>query len=155
MSTKRCTKCGEVKDFSEFSKDRSRKYGLYAYCKSCQALLYQDDPRKFMLRNARGRAAKKGIPFDLRLEDIHIPEKCPILGLKLGASGKCSGPSSPTLDRIVPEGGYVPQNIQVLSSRANMMKSDASPEELVAFSRYMLSIYDPDYTNANQTHSAH
>ena len=33
---KECTKCREVKAFSEFSKSKTGKYGIRAYCKSCQ-----------------------------------------------------------------------------------------------------------------------
>ena len=32
---KKCSKCGEVKLLSEFNKDKSRKSGCRAYCKSC------------------------------------------------------------------------------------------------------------------------
>lgn len=34
--TKRCSKCKEVKDRSEFYKDKSRKDGLRPYCKDCK-----------------------------------------------------------------------------------------------------------------------
>jgi hypothetical protein len=34
-ATKRCTKCGEVKLHSEFSKDKKTKDGLYGHCKVC------------------------------------------------------------------------------------------------------------------------
>jgi predicted GIY-YIG superfamily endonuclease len=34
---KTCSKCKEEKPFSEFFKDRSRKDGLYYYCKVCRA----------------------------------------------------------------------------------------------------------------------
>ena len=34
---------------------------------------------KFLLRNARERAKKKGIEFNLKLDDIVIPDICPIL----------------------------------------------------------------------------
>lgn len=35
MELKRCTRCGEEKERSAFSKDRSRKDGLQPYCKAC------------------------------------------------------------------------------------------------------------------------
>ena len=38
-------------------------------------------------------------------------------------------PDSPSLDRIVPELGYVKGNIRVISNRANHLKSDATLEE--------------------------
>ena len=85
-----------------------------------------------MLQNARARARATGVPFILIVEDIRIPSHCPILGLplaqKLGKKG--GGPCSPSLDKVIPEIGYVPGNIIVISNRANRIKSDATIEEL-------------------------
>lgn len=87
-----------------------------------------------MLSNARTRARVSGVPFDIRAGDIVIPSHCPILGIalvrRLGRKGGAD--SSPSLDRIIPEDGYVPGNIVVVSSRANRIKSNATPEELTA-----------------------
>jgi hypothetical protein len=52
-----------------------------------------------------------------------------------------SGVLSPSLDRIKPELGYVPGNIQVISARANVMKNDATPEELLAFANWVYRTY--------------
>lgn len=35
MQEKKCSKCGEVKDVSEFHKDKTKKNGLSSYCKNC------------------------------------------------------------------------------------------------------------------------
>lgn len=35
MNTKKCKRCGEIRDLSEFYKDRTRKDGFSPYCKSC------------------------------------------------------------------------------------------------------------------------
>jgi hypothetical protein len=35
------------------------------------------------------------------------------------------------VDRIIPALGYIPENIIVVSMRANAVKSDASPEEIL------------------------
>jgi len=85
------------------------------------------------LRCARRRAQKRGLPFDLIVEDINVPRFCPALGIPLyRASGRrAQGPNSPTLDRITPELGYVRGNVRVISSRANQIKSDATPAELL------------------------
>lgn len=37
MASKRCSKCKEIKDVSEFCKCSSKKDGLYTSCKSCKA----------------------------------------------------------------------------------------------------------------------
>lgn len=54
-----------------------------------------------MLRGARARAKEFGVPFDLDLTDISIPEKCPVLDIPLVSttSGRPTT-NSPSLDRI-------------------------------------------------------
>ena len=88
---------------------------------------------RHLLSLAKFRAKKQGIPFDLTVEDITIPEFCPILGIKL-ESGRGKGllrsDTIPSLDKIRPELGYVRGNVWVISWRANRLKSDASAEEL-------------------------
>ena len=87
-----------------------------------------------MLKNARQRAQRAGVPFAITAEDIVVPSHCPVLGVplrrRLGRKG--GGDYSPSLDRIKPELGYVPGNIVVVSRRANRIKTDATPEELEA-----------------------
>ena len=81
----------------------------------------------------RARAANPPLPFNLTVEDIVIPETCPLLEIPLRKTRKGSGKgpctNSPTLDRIIPRLGYVKGNVQVISHRANAMKQDASLEE--------------------------
>jgi len=90
-----------------------------------------------MWHSCKKRAKKRDLPFDLTIEDLEVPEKCPILGLELKAGNDSSREISPSLDRIVPELGYVKGNIRVISLRANRLKSDASIEELEAILKYM------------------
>ena len=90
-----------------------------------------------MWHSCKKRAKKGDLPFDLTIEDLEVPEKCPILGLELKAGNDSSREISPSLDRIVPELGYVKGNIRVISLRANRLKSDASIEELEAILKYM------------------
>jgi len=81
---------------------------------------------------AKHRAKRKGIPFDLTVDDIHIPAFCPVLGIHLSRNiGGCSAhAASPTLDRIKPRKGYVRGNVIVISHKANMMKSTGTADEL-------------------------
>lgn len=99
---------------------------------------------KYLIRLARRRALKQGLPFDLTPEDIHVPEFCPALGIRLerNVGGRAQGKRSPTLDRIDPRKGYVRGNVIVLSAKANQMKSTGAPEELervAAFVRQLVS----------------
>jgi hypothetical protein len=93
----------------------------------------KSNPERHLLILARHRAKKYGIPFSLTEQDIHVPEFCPILGIRLGrGAGKGSHryDNIPSLDKIVPEKGYVRGNVWVISWRANRLKSDASLEDL-------------------------
>ena len=98
-------------------------------------------PGYYMLKNAEYRSRKLGLPFNLTLEDIVIPEVCPVLGMKFGLYlGKGRGgfkPDAPSLDRIIPSKGYVRGNIRVISNRANRIKCDATLEELKAIVAYV------------------
>jgi len=82
---------------------------------------------------AKQRASQKNIKFDIDVDDIFIPEFCPILNLKLRKNHKGWSPDAPTLDRIIPEKGYVKGNIKVISGKANVMKNNASLNELKTF----------------------
>lgn len=92
-----------------------RKHGLRA------------DIRYRMWNNARNRAQKKGLPFNLTVHDIPlVPQTCPLLGIPLaGGIGKKT-PNSPSLDRIRPAAGYIVGNIQVISDKANAMKNSST-----------------------------
>lgn len=78
------------------------------------------------------RARKRGMEVNITLEDIVIPEFCPVLGLKLtrNIGQKTGGRNSPSLDRIDNTRGYVKGNVIVVSLRANRLKNDATVEEL-------------------------
>lgn len=86
-----------------------------------------------LLSDAKYRAKKYDIELDIELVDIIVPDNCPILGIPLFCNRKHSGPNSPSIDRIDSSKGYIKNNIQVISHKANTMKSDATPKELLDF----------------------
>jgi hypothetical protein len=88
-------------------------------------------PEAYMLDRSKSRAKKKGFEHNITITDIQIPNKCPLLGIPLfpGQGGVC--PNSPTLDRIDSSKGYVKGNVWVISYKANTIKSNATPEELL------------------------
>lgn len=113
-------------------------------CPTCNSeRVKSESPEKKMLRRAQTRARERGHEFNLELSDIHIPTHCPVLGIELvvhkGRSG--GNPNSPALDRIDNNKGYVKGNVMVVSHRANMMKVDASPEELLKFADWVITRY--------------
>lgn len=92
--------------------------------------LNRKNPVGYLLQRVRSRAKLEGIPFDLTKDDICIPSHCPILNVPLQVNDWKVGPNSISVDRIVPELGYVKGNIAIISHRANTIKSNASIEEL-------------------------
>lgn len=85
---------------------------------------------KNLHRWAKRRAAEQGVCFSITVDDIQIPKECPVLKIPIYSGDGVSIDNSPTLDRIVPEVGYVPGNVIVISNRANTIKSNATWHEL-------------------------
>lgn len=151
-----CSKCGLHKALSEFYRRKDNKTGLYNRCISCvrtsekkrradnretrnkRAREYlKNNVAAGLLGHARRRAEDAGVPFCLKAEDIHVPEFCPVLGIRLERNGQ-RGPrhSSPTLDRFVPSRGYVVGNVHVISHLANSIKNSATPEQIMAVAKW-------------------
>lgn len=103
---------------------------------------YSKRPFKKLIAGAKRRAELSNVPFDLEESDILIPEYCPVFGVKLEHSKGQPSDNSPSLDRIIPELGYVKGNIQVISYLANRMKSSATPEQLKIFAEWILENYE-------------
>lgn len=84
------------------------------------------------LQTAKGRAKRKGIEFDIILEDLFpLPTHCPVLNFPLDytVSGKASY-NSPSIDRIDSTQGYIKGNVMIISYKANTIKNNATPLEL-------------------------
>jgi hypothetical protein len=161
MATQMCSKCRGTKELSEF-RSGNKKNGKASECKSCtskasklnhskpevklrcarqQAARRRSNPSQAMLNNLRNTAKRKGIPFNLTVEDCAIPATCPVLGIPLtfGAE-KTNGiisDNSPSMDKIVPLKGYTKGNVCVISWRANHLKNNASLDEIESVARYI------------------
>lgn len=156
---KRCGRCKTTRDISQFYKNRSSYDGFQGQCKICgrkgQIESRIKNPERYsveasrrrmgakeytlsaMLRTIKYRAKQKGIPFNLEKEDIFLPDGCPALGIELDyGTKKRQKPNSPSLDRRVPNLGYVKGNVQVISVKANVIKNDSTVEELAAVLAY-------------------
>lgn len=81
---------------------------------------------------AHQRSKIKGVPFGITWKDITFPLLCPVLGIPInyGVNNGNVHDSSPSLDRRIPELGYVKGNVQIISAKANRIKTNATPEEL-------------------------
>lgn len=91
-----------------------------------------------LLQHAKHRAAAINVPFALTPDDITtVPISCPILDIPLIMGDDQNHPSSPSLDRIVPELGYVPGNVHIISLRANMIKSNATRDDITRVAEWL------------------
>jgi hypothetical protein len=95
-----------------------------------------------IIERCKLRARKQGRPFNITRDDIVIPDVCPVLKIPLQRSyeGKAKA-NSPSVDCIIPELGYVRNNIQVISYKANVMKNNASEDELIKFANWIYAFY--------------
>lgn len=139
---KTCSKCKQEKPVEDFYRSSEFLDGRQYNCKTCGRKHSNQWARKntklSLLAGARDRAQKQGLPFDLELEDIVIPDKCPVFGVPFERSTRFG----PSLDRIKPELGYVRGNVAVISLRANSIKNDATADEILAVGHWLKGIED-------------
>jgi hypothetical protein len=83
-----------------------------------------------MFHDAKKRAKRDGLSFEITREDIQIPDACPVFGIAFTHTPGRRTDSSPSLDRINNSLGYVRGNVMVVSWLANRLKSDATIEQL-------------------------
>lgn len=87
-------------------------------------------PEAYLFNIAKQRSKRKNIEFSITVEDLKMPETCPLLGIKLDSySGNID--VHPSIDRIDPTKGYIKGNVWIISHKANRVKSDATAEELI------------------------
>jgi hypothetical protein len=130
-----CKRCGADEWLRR--RDKSVKRGFSYACAPCERKRLRTlraDPAFTLLHSARARAKKRRVPCTIAIEDVRavFPAdfRCPVLGTALQFGRRVATAASPTLDRIDPVLGYVPGNIAVISKRANIIKSDATLNEL-------------------------
>lgn len=147
-----CSKCKEylpatdfyVKKVPQIARQDILGQNHVSTCVSCNREIFPTiDPRLKLYYSAKTRATKKGLEFSITVDDIVIPKRCPVLGitLKAGVGGGTVSvaklESSPTLDRIDNSKGYTPDNICVISLRANNLKRDATLYEMECLAYHM------------------
>lgn len=161
-STKTCTKCGEVKNINEFRTQTNRqgKSQRRTHCKTCDNAYIREwrsinrsktsESHKrwreknhicLLLLDAKRRAKKKGLEFNIDKKDIHIPAFCPLLSIPLTKGKGESTPNSPSIDRIDSSKGYVKGNVWIVSRRANTIKNDASIQEFIHMGKVLSNLY--------------
>ena len=105
--------------------------------------------RNNMGKNVRGkisdsanrRAKEKNIVCTITNEDILLVKECPYLKIPIEYGNSKVTNNSASIDKIIPELGYIKDNIQIISMLANTMKSNANTEQLITFSKNVLKKY--------------
>lgn len=158
-ATRTCRVCKTEKpnDAKAFPRNaRAANGGLAGVCRECQSKINADrqqrrtakavasDPdyfrkrvQKYLWGLSRRRAKDKGLEHTISVDDIVVPDTCPILLVPLSAYRGGFDRSSYSLDRIDSSRGYVPGNVQVISWRANVIKSSLTIEEVRRLLTYM------------------
>jgi hypothetical protein len=105
----------------------------------------KNNPFRAMLNAARARAKKNGFPFNLTEE--HVKDiwtgVCPVFNttIEIGQGTKKKrmlDKHTASLDKIVPEKGYVIGNVRWISLLANTMKNSANQTDLQTFAKWVL-----------------
>jgi hypothetical protein len=116
---------------SNYNKNNGRNIGCGCYTKTLDGK--SKTPAHERLEGAKARAKEDNLPFNIDIDDCMAPTNCPVLGvpMKVNKGKKGPGKYSPTIDKIIPEKGYVKGNVVVMSKLANEIKSDSiSPKEI-------------------------
>lgn len=133
-----CKECKKQQDKNYYIKNKEKinnrgKAYHYEYRTIMNAKMrryYKKNPLKTMLVNARLRAKRKNLEFNITEKDLIIPKRCPVLDIpiKIGVGTVCE--NSPSIDRINNSVGYIPGNVIIISFKANTIKNNATINEL-------------------------
>ena len=147
---KKCSKCGELKPFSEFHKKKNTKDGLRLECKKCMKEYYENNKEKMKeyyennyvrrwCTQTINKHKTRGYIVNITIDELYniVKDKpiCEICGKELEwystGTGKVSN-LSPSLDRIYNENEINKDNISILCHKCNTKKhSDSIEENLV------------------------
>lgn len=145
---KSCRTCGVEKPLEDYYPHPNTADRRTQRCKKChnrESRRYErkkilNDRSWYLWRCAKKRSKKQGILFALSPSDIHVPEYCPVLGIRLKDTHGKLCDASPSLDKIIPERGYVPGNVVVVSYKANSVKRNTTLSELQAVAQFYTNL---------------
>lgn len=90
------------------------------------------EPRE-IYNNLKASAKRRKIEFTLDITDIYmlsIPVTCPVLGLTLHWYRGKAQDNTPSIDRIDSSLGYLADNIEIISLKANRAKNNLTVAEI-------------------------
>ena len=110
------------------------KESIRSYKIDKDAEAYRGTKAYRLYHGTKTRAKKYNLPFDLDIKYIHDllenSKVCPLLDVEFD-----DGKYTQSIDKKIPELGYVKSNIWVISLRANTIKNDSTIDELELISR--------------------
>jgi len=165
-TSKVCGHCKVDKPLTDYTKNNAAGDGLQSKCRPCdvayQAKRRVENPQKrrdyekqylnnkrqdfdfrlnMLLNASKQRARNKNREHTITVEDIKAiyPTDgcCPIFGMKLEFNTAGFRENSPSIDRIDSTKGYTPDNIQIISWKANRIKGYATLQELEMLLAYL------------------
>ena len=142
-----CGECNQSLNLNKFSliEKWNINSGTRDVCKKCSKTIQQTeklnrdwkvDAAKLLYKNIKSRCKRIGREFSIELDDIIIPKKCPVFGFDLKREDRETWMCAPSVDRIDSSKGYIKGNVTVVSRRANILKRDATVEELEQLFNY-------------------
>jgi hypothetical protein len=136
-----------IQDAKQWDKDNAERVSEY------KRKWVDNNYTKSRLASIKSRAKAEGIVFNLTLEDIQIPSICPILLIPLtrARSENYAHRSAISVDRLLPGLGYTKGNIHFISNKANTMKQDATPAELLLFADWVYRTFRNEELNTKST----
>ncbi len=142
-----CLECFNLYNRASRNTEEKRKQNNYAASQYMRQKRRERGIGWSIWHSAKNRAQRSAIPFTITPEDVIVPDVCPILQIPLitdtdyifrtGHTSQLNLPNYPSIDRIIPELGYIKGNIAVISWRANNIKSDATLQELESVVKWM------------------
>ena len=149
METKICTICKQEKNITEFHKTKRTKDGYEYRCKECRKILFNKyynknkkeiflrraikNPLKVLIYSRLKYARKLNLPCDSindlynYLKPIYDQGECECCHCKL-ESGITKGigmkDNTHSIDKIIPEKGYIVGNVAILCWKCNRLKSN-------------------------------
>lgn len=86
-----------------------------------------------VIQRAKNRAKTAGVPFDIDTDyliGLGFPTHCFLTDEPMNLGSFKGDPNSASLDRVIPELGYVKGNVVFVSRRANTAKNDLSLQDM-------------------------
>lgn len=165
---KLCRICKVFSPLENFSKNAASKDGKQAVCKPCDRKQIRDNRAKrgnayleyskeyrtkhakdfdyriqCLLNVSRQRSRRKNRENTLTKQDLIdlFPSdgRCPVFGFILEWNSAGFRETSPSIDRIDSTRGYTRDNVQIISWKANRIKSYATIEEIETVLNYLKS----------------